>query len=81
MPSRVSIAFSLYLPKWDVPESSNNFKELQKVISQSDQLREWFDLLPEQEYRIKASEYITNTYNCAENLQQWRNAAKLTRNP
>ncbi len=62
-------------------ESSDNFEKLQKVISQSDRLKEWKDSLPEREYRVKASEYIAKTYNWAENLQQWRDYRVTSETP
>ncbi len=53
-------------------KSPNNFEEVDKVISQSDRIREWKASLSEQDYLLKASEYIDKTYKWAQDLQQWR---------
>ncbi|MDJ0714535.1 MAG: hypothetical protein QNJ54_09980 [Prochloraceae cyanobacterium] len=53
-------------------ESPTNKEEVEKVLLQSDQVRQWEALLPEQEYRSKAREYIEKAYNWAQDLRKWR---------
>ena len=50
----------------------SDFNEVKKVISNSDQIIEWFYSLPESECRIQVCEYILQIYNWAEKLHQWR---------
>ena len=50
----------------------SNFDLMKKVISNSDRVIEWFNSLPELEYRIKVCDYIIQIYNWAEKLHQWR---------
>lgn len=40
------------------------------VLSQSDQIREWKQSMPETEYKAKASEYILNKFDTASALRE-----------
>ncbi len=53
-------------------ESPDDRQEVEKVLLQSDQVKEWESLLPEPEYKAKAAEYIERAYNWAQDLRKWR---------
>ncbi|MDJ0727219.1 MAG: hypothetical protein QNJ38_19140 [Prochloraceae cyanobacterium] len=53
-------------------KSSDNFQEVEQVLLQSNELREWYKILPEHEYRVKAAQYIEKAYDWAINLRKWR---------
>ena len=53
-------------------ESPEDRQEVEKILLQSDQVKEWESLLPEPEYKAKAAEYIERAYNWAQDLRKWR---------
>jgi len=53
-------------------ETPDDRQEVEKVLLQSDQVKEWESLLPEPEYKAKAAEYIERAYNWAQDLRKWR---------
>ncbi|MGK7917498.1 MAG: hypothetical protein AB4038_18465 [Prochloraceae cyanobacterium] len=53
-------------------ESPNNRGEVEKILLQSDRVKEWETILPEQDYKVKADEYIEKAYNWAQDLKKWR---------
>lgn len=73
---------SLWEPdNWDIDvevailllfKSSDNFQEVEQVLLQSNELREWYKILPEHEYRVRAAQYIEKAYDWAINLRKWR---------
>ncbi len=62
----------MILSESPLSSSSSDLDEVQKVISNSELLKKLFNSLPEDKYRIKASEYIIQIYNWAQKLHQWR---------
>ena len=53
-------------------ESPDNREEVEKILLQSDRVKEWEVILSEGDYKEKADEYIEKAYNWAQDLKKWR---------